>query len=151
MTKTTKKPRLPAGEDTPLYRPPSEAYSLLVRATYGCPHNRCTFCGMYKGYGFRIRQVDEIIAELDQARQDEAVEGAWRDRGHQGAELLDLGQQLRGAGGRHGADERVDEVFELAECFCPVVVCIDDVDLLIASAGSLLRQNANYKEFLATF
>ncbi len=27
----------------------------------------------------------------------------------------------------------------------------DDVDLLITSAGSLLRQNPNYKEFLATF
>lgn len=53
----------------PLYRPPSEANSLLIQATIGCPHNRCTFCGMYKGIRFRIRQVQEIKEDLEMARQ----------------------------------------------------------------------------------
>ena len=54
----------------PIYRPPSEAHSLLVQATVGCPHNRCTFCMVYKnGPRYRVRPVAEIVADLDQARQ----------------------------------------------------------------------------------
>ena len=54
----------------PIYRPPSEADSLLVQATVGCPHNRCTFCMIYKnGPRFKIREVEEIKADLDEARQ----------------------------------------------------------------------------------
>ena len=53
----------------PIYRPPSEADSLLVQATVGCPHNRCTFCMVYKkGPRYRVRPVPEIIADLDEAR-----------------------------------------------------------------------------------
>ena len=53
----------------PIYRPPSEANSLLVQATIGCPHNRCTFCMVYKnGPRYRERPVADIIADLDQAR-----------------------------------------------------------------------------------
>ena len=54
----------------PIYRPPSEANSLLVQATIGCPHNRCTFCMVYKnGPRYRERPVVDIIADLDQARR----------------------------------------------------------------------------------
>ncbi len=54
----------------PIYRPPSEADSLLVQATLGCPHNRCTFCMVYKnGPRYRERPVPDIIADLDEARQ----------------------------------------------------------------------------------
>jgi radical SAM superfamily enzyme YgiQ (UPF0313 family) len=54
----------------PIYRPPSEARSLLVQATVGCPHNRCTFCMVYKnGPRYRVRPVAEIIADLDEARR----------------------------------------------------------------------------------
>jgi len=54
--------------DGPIYRPPSEADSLLVQATVGCPHNLCTFCMVYKdGIKFRIRTVAEIEADLDEA------------------------------------------------------------------------------------
>ncbi len=51
-----------------VYRPPSEAGSLLIQATIGCPHNKCTFCNMYKGTKFRLRPVEEIKEDLLAAR-----------------------------------------------------------------------------------
>lgn len=51
-----------------IYRPPSEANSLLIQATIGCPHNKCTFCAMYKNTKFRLRPVKEIKADLWMAR-----------------------------------------------------------------------------------
>jgi len=48
----------------PLFRPPSEANSLIFQITVGCSRNKCTFCGMYKGKNFRVRPVDEILAEI---------------------------------------------------------------------------------------
>lgn len=47
-----------------IYRPPSEAHSLIVQATIGCSHNRCTFCSMYREKDFRIRPVEDILADL---------------------------------------------------------------------------------------
>ncbi|NMC27550.1 MAG: radical SAM protein [Syntrophomonadaceae bacterium] len=51
-----------------IYRPPSEAGSLLIQATIGCPHNKCTFCSLYKGVRFRVRPVQEIKEDLLAAR-----------------------------------------------------------------------------------
>jgi radical SAM superfamily enzyme YgiQ (UPF0313 family) len=49
----------------PIYRPPSEANSLLVQATIGCPWNKCTFCMVYKkGPKFNIRPVQVIKEDL---------------------------------------------------------------------------------------
>ncbi|MHB1128104.1 MAG: radical SAM protein [Bacillota bacterium] len=53
------------GLEIPTYRPPSEAYSLLIRATRNCPWNKCAFCGMYKGDRFQRRTVEEIKADVD--------------------------------------------------------------------------------------
>ncbi|MGB5985557.1 MAG: radical SAM protein [Desulfobacterales bacterium] len=53
----------------PIYRPPSEADSLLIQATVGCPHNKCSFCMVYKkGPPYRVRPVAEICQDLDRAR-----------------------------------------------------------------------------------
>lgn len=52
-----------------LYRPPSEAYSLIVQATIGCSHNSCSFCSMYKNKTFRIRPLKEIIEDFKEARK----------------------------------------------------------------------------------
>lgn len=51
-----------------VYRPPSEASSLIIQTTIGCSHNRCTFCNMYKGERFRARKIDEVVADLRMAR-----------------------------------------------------------------------------------
>ena len=50
-----------------LYRPPSEAYSLIIQVTIGCAHNRCTFCNMYREKTFRVRTKEEIMRDLDEA------------------------------------------------------------------------------------
>jgi len=52
-----------------VYRPPSEAYSLIIQVTIGCAHNKCSFCGMYKDKKFRIRTNDEIFRDLEEARK----------------------------------------------------------------------------------
>lgn len=54
----------------PIYRPPSEADSLLIQATIGCPHNRCTFCMVYKnGPRYRSRPVDDIKEDILEAKR----------------------------------------------------------------------------------
>ncbi|QAT43294.1 radical SAM protein [Aminipila luticellarii] len=51
-----------------IFRPPSEAYSLIVQVTIGCTHNTCTFCSMFKDKEFRVRDVREVLEDLDMAR-----------------------------------------------------------------------------------
>ncbi len=57
------------GYDFPPYRPPSEAYSLLLRVTRGCPWNKCLFCSMYKGIPFERRSLQEIKGDIEVAAQ----------------------------------------------------------------------------------
>jgi radical SAM superfamily enzyme YgiQ (UPF0313 family) len=52
----------------PIYRPPSEANSLLIQVTVGCPHNRCTFCMVYKnGIKYKVRPVEDIKEDMREA------------------------------------------------------------------------------------
>jgi radical SAM superfamily enzyme YgiQ (UPF0313 family) len=56
-----------------VYRPPSEAYSLIVQVTIGCSHNGCSFCGMYKDKRFRVRDLKEIMEDLEEAKLNSGI------------------------------------------------------------------------------
>jgi radical SAM superfamily enzyme YgiQ (UPF0313 family) len=49
----------------PLYRPPSEAYSLIFQITEGCSYNKCTFCGMYVDKKFSLKPFEKIKIEVE--------------------------------------------------------------------------------------
>jgi len=61
-------------------RPPSEAYSLLIRATRNCPWNRCQFCHLYKDSKFELRPVEDILKDIEAAKSisDSIKEIAWK-------------------------------------------------------------------------
>ena len=50
-------------------RPPSEANSILLQVTLGCSHNKCTFCGTYRGKRFDIKKDDIIFEDVEFARR----------------------------------------------------------------------------------
>lgn len=51
--------------DTPLYRPPSEARSLIFQVTLGCSFNECSFCDMYRTKEYSVRPWDDVKSEID--------------------------------------------------------------------------------------
>ncbi|MDW7651190.1 MAG: radical SAM protein [Bacillota bacterium] len=55
--------------EQPLFRPPSEAYSLILQVTIGCSHNACGFCSMYKGKKFRVKSLEEIRGDIRVAKE----------------------------------------------------------------------------------
>ena len=48
-----------------VFRPPSEAYSLILQATIGCKHNKCTFCGTYREKEFRIKSIEQLKNDVE--------------------------------------------------------------------------------------
>lgn len=68
------------GYEMPPFRPPTEAYSLLIRATRNCSWNRCEFCNMYKGLKLELRAVEDVKEDIRTTRMlaDELTEWASR-------------------------------------------------------------------------
>jgi radical SAM superfamily enzyme YgiQ (UPF0313 family) len=55
---------LPIKYDEPLFRPPSEAYSLIMQVTLGCSWNRCAFCEMYTSKKFRVKPEEDVLRDI---------------------------------------------------------------------------------------
>lgn len=55
----------PIEYDEPLYRPPSEAKSLILQITLGCSWNKCSFCEMYTSKRFKARKEEDIFKDID--------------------------------------------------------------------------------------
>jgi radical SAM superfamily enzyme YgiQ (UPF0313 family) len=48
-------------------RPPSEANSFILQITYGCAHNKCTFCGTYLNESFKVRPIKDVLTDIKEA------------------------------------------------------------------------------------
>ena len=75
-------------------RPPSEAYSLLLRVTRNCPWNRCEFCHTYKNEKFSLRTLEEVKEDIHTIQEivSEIRSLSWRHGlgGESGAPLVNL-------------------------------------------------------------
>jgi radical SAM superfamily enzyme YgiQ (UPF0313 family) len=83
-------------------RPPSEAYSLLVRVTRNCPWNHCTFCPVYKDARFSIRPKDHVIKDIDSIYRSVEIIQKTADGGGK----VPLAEIRRAAGNSDNVDPR---------------------------------------------
>jgi radical SAM superfamily enzyme YgiQ (UPF0313 family) len=80
-----------------VYRPPSEggSASLLLRITENCPWNKCTFCEMYKGETFVLRNVKDIKADIDTVKRiSDELAAVSINLGHDGRITREVGSVL---------------------------------------------------------
>lgn len=61
---------LPIDYNEPLFRPPSEAYSMIFQVTLGCSWNKCAFCEMYSSKKFKVRNFEEIKSEIQNVAKE---------------------------------------------------------------------------------
>ena len=99
MKKTKRKIEPYQGFEQSPIRPPSEAYSLLIRVTRNCPWNRCTFCPVYKETRFSIRPVDHVKQDIDSVYRyvemiRETADESGRLRRNEVRKAVGNGQQL---------------------------------------------------------
>jgi radical SAM superfamily enzyme YgiQ (UPF0313 family) len=105
-------------------RPPSEAYSLLIRATRNCPWNRCLFCPVYKGTKFELRPVKEIIKDI------ETVEG--------------ISEGIKEMAGNMGYRSQLIEVAAMLSNQLQYGQCVHNVALWLGTGGkSAFLQDSN--------
>jgi radical SAM superfamily enzyme YgiQ (UPF0313 family) len=105
-------------------RPPSEAHSLLIRATKNCPWNRCLFCPVYKGTKFELRPVEEIIKDI------EAVEA--------------ISEGIREIAGEMSYSGKLTEVAAVLSNQLQYGQCVHNVALWLATGGkSAFLQDSN--------
>ena len=90
MVKSSQKETYQGFEQGPI-RPPSEAYSLLIRVSRNCPWNRCAFCPVYKGQPFSLRPVAHVKKDIDEvARHVSALRAMAGDTGRISREEIDI-------------------------------------------------------------
>ena len=81
-----------------IFRPPSEAYSLIIQSSVGCSHNRCAFCSMYKEKVFHLRPLGQVLEDLALARAQYAqVEKIFIADGDALVRAFDDWEQILGA------------------------------------------------------
>jgi radical SAM superfamily enzyme YgiQ (UPF0313 family) len=123
-------------------RPPSEAYSLLIRATRNCTWNRCQFCPVYKGQKFELRPAEDVVKDIESAKAiaDEIKELAWK---------MGYGDQLRNVAGT------IYSNYQYSASICNVALWLwaggtsaflQDANTLIMRTPDLVRIVSSLKE-----
>lgn len=135
-------------------RPPSEAYSLLIRATRNCPWNRCKFCRTYKGEKFQLRPVDEIKQDIQTARliRDEITDISWQSGNNLPNEAFHNVALWLHSGGENvflqDANSLIMRTDELAEVIRFLKETFPDVQRITSYARSKTAAKKNLEELI---